>query len=78
MESELTNQSNPRIIDEAHKIKAKLQRMRPDQRRKALVSLKRTDPLMAKVVGIISGNGPHASAAGLLRPAVAKLLGDVE
>lgn len=51
----------PEIINKAHRIKSKLERMRPDQRRKALVSLRRTDPLMARVVAIVTGNGPKVS-----------------
>lgn len=58
---DIVSNQEPEIINKAHQIKAKLQRMRPDQRRKALVSLRRTDPLMARVVAIVTGNGQKRS-----------------
>ena len=66
--------SEPRIVDEAHRIKARLERMTPRQRREALAALKRTDPLMSKVVAIVSGNGPNASDCGKLRRLGPKLI----
>lgn len=59
--------SEPRILDEAHRIKKRLEGMSPRLRHKALAEMKRKDPLMAKVVAIVCGNGPHASVCGKLR-----------
>ena len=59
--------SEPRILGEAHRIKARLERMTPLQRREALAALKRTDPLMAKVVAIVCGNGPDGGCVNKVR-----------